>query len=99
MPGLGMMQKSLFENAAGINVQTGNFAPLADNTADAVYSGCLQLVAEGLSQLVHRHGEALNDELQCVISGGDGEMVARHMKCECVYRADLVLRGLGLVSD
>jgi type III pantothenate kinase len=99
MPGLGMMQQALATRTAAITEVPGQLVDLADNTEDAVYSGCLQLAAQGLSGLVVDYRERFADTLPCVISGGDGERIAERMKVACDYEADLVLKGLGTLLE
>jgi type III pantothenate kinase len=99
MPGVRMMRQSLLRDTAGIGVAEGRLTALADNTADAVYSGCFQLAAAGLSNLLQHFTSLHGGAMQCVITGGDGEQVARAMDAECRYDGNLILRGLGLVAE
>ena len=100
MPGLEMMRQALITRTAAITQAPGQAAvDLADNTEDAVYSGCLQLAAQGLSGLVAGYRERFGDHLPCVVSGGDGERIAERMKVACDYEVDLVLKGLGTLLE
>jgi len=99
MPGISMMRKSLLEETAGITDTEGEMTGLADNTADAVYSGCFQLVVAGLTQLLRDFSADYGGDMQCVITGGDGAQVAEAMAMNCSYDANLILHGLGLIAD
>ena len=96
MPGVYMMQQALFRDTDRVNIGAGKLVPLANNTSDAVYSGCLQLLASGLDGLCMQ--QSVDDGLLCVLTGGDGELLAGLMNCHCSYEPDLILYGLQAVS-
>lgn len=98
MPGLRTMQAGLIERAAGIPAGSGRLVELADNTGDAVYSGCLQLAGAGLAELLVRYRARFGRNLRCILSGGDGELLRDNMNSDCEYRDNLVLKGLGVVA-
>ncbi|TNF38440.1 MAG: type III pantothenate kinase, partial [Gammaproteobacteria bacterium] len=52
MPGLDMMLSGLMKGTQGIQATAGNACPLGRNTADAVYSGCLQLLGLGIQGMI-----------------------------------------------
>ena len=98
MPGLGLMEHSLLQNTSGIEKTQGEVKDLAKDTASAVSSGCMQLVASGLTQLIN-HYLSKYPGLVCVITGGDAENVMQFMKCDCALDKDLILYGLNLISQ
>lgn len=99
MPGLQMMRRALVKEAAGIPDEQGDSVALADNTGDAVSGGCLRLVAAGLTQMLSEQGRITDGPLRCVMTGGDGPVLGRHMHTDCTYDADLVLKGLALMAQ
>jgi len=72
---------------------------LANNTEDAVISGCSHLLISGLDGMYKKYCKQLNAELLCVVTGGDGESVAQAMESNCHYEEDLILYGLHLVAQ
>jgi type III pantothenate kinase len=99
MPGLNMMQKSLLVGTQGIGSLQGEISMLADNTEDAVIGGCAHLLVTGLDGLYKKHYQQLDGELICIVTGGDGEKVAKAMESNCHYEEDLILYGLHLVAQ
>ena len=71
---------------------------LASNTEDAVVSGCVHLLSSGLLGLYTKYSQQFEGELLCVVTGGDGEIIAKAMGMHCCYERDLILYGLCLVA-
>lgn len=99
LPGLGLMAASLASNTA----QLPNVAqhievvtPFADNTDDAIVSGCIAAqtgaIERAVAALVQRCGA-----VQCIISGGAAIMVAPQLSIPCDRVDNLVLIGLQTV--
>ena len=99
MPGINIMRRSLLQNTAGIEAIEGADVRLADNTADAVYSGCSQLALAGMVQLVRRYREIYGNTMQCIITGGDGRQLADAIQPGSRFEDDLVLQGLALIAS
>ena len=97
MPGLQLMRESLFKNASKIDSAKGNLVELAVNTKDAVESGCVQLLSLGLDQICRIQQEKQTG-LRIVITGGDGELIARQMHLQTSFIETLVLDGLCIVA-
>ncbi len=97
MPGLEMMRSTLYRGTHGISQSDGRLCVLGLNTADAVHSGCFQLITHGLQGLIAKTS-ATRGDLVCVITGGDGEELARHMDFSCCHDNDLILYGLNLIA-
>ena len=99
LPGLGLMASSLAKNTAQLP-QVGSrieiVTPFADNTNDAIISGCVaaQTGAIGLALAAHaaRYGD-----VRCILSGGAGRMLAPHLAHPSVEIDNLVLLGLQTV--
>ncbi len=99
MPGLKLMQKALAQGAAAIEEEQGQYQRLAKNTADGVVSGCLGLVESGLAGIYRQLLEEYGAELKCVVTGGDGALIAERIGCDCEFNEALVLHGLMIAAQ
>lgn len=97
MPGLQLMQRSLQAETSAIEKATIKDALLASDTASAVGNGCLQLWRKGLRSIYEDLARSFDEDLLCVITGGDGKRLAAEFN-SYEYRADLVLCGLHLMA-
>jgi type III pantothenate kinase len=96
LPGLGLMAKSLALNTAQLP-QVGErieiVTPFADNTHDAIVSGCVAAqtgaIEHAVGALEKRHGA-----VQCILSGGAASLIAPHLSIPCDRVDNLVLIGL-----
>ena len=102
MPGLTMMQNALLAGAQGVNAcldSHQSHAILQNRTQLAVSSGCINLLITGLEGLFKKYEQQVEGDLLCVVTGGDGQLLANEMQINCIYERDLVLLGLNLVSQ
>lgn len=97
MPGLQLMRASLFCNTSKLAPGAGLQVELANNTQDAIASGCYQLLASGLDAICQVQ-QAKYSDMRIVMTGGDGAAVARIMQSNSVFISTLVLDGLLLVA-
>lgn len=100
LPGPELMIASLARNTAQLPqaVQSGAaISPFADNTDDAIVSGCISAQAGAIeraaAELSRQYGP-----VQCIISGGAAPMVAPHLPMPCAGVDNLVLIGLQAVA-
>lgn len=97
LPGLELMRASLARNTAQLALLPGEFQAQPRNTADAIWSGCLQAQAGAIerqfAQLAHE------SDACCLLSGGAAAAIAPylHLPLRCVDY--LVLEGLRHVAD
>lgn len=94
-PGPQLMQQSLLGATAMVRPDhPGSLREVADNTADAVRSGCWQAAAALVERFVARIGPRLAAAPVLRLGGGDAEQLATllAMPAQCVH--DSVLRGL-----
>ncbi|MES2261817.1 MAG: type III pantothenate kinase [Pseudomonadota bacterium] len=94
LPGLGLMASSLARNTAQLPqiVQGGKLpAGFADNTDDAILSGCLTAQAGAIEHAYTLHGAA-----ECLISGGAAPYIAPTLPAQLRHRLvdNIVLIGL-----
>lgn len=91
LPGLGLMAASLAHNTAQLpQVEAGSAPPaFADNTIDAIRSGCLSAQAGAIERASRLHGGAL-----CLISGGAAPHIAPALSIAHRLIDNIVLVGL-----
>lgn len=99
LPGLGLMASSLAANTAQLP-RVGDrieiVTPFADNTIDAIVSGCVAAqtgaIERALAALGREHGR-----VRCLLSGGAGAMLAPFLSQPATLVENLVLIGLQTV--
>lgn len=95
LPGLGLMASSLARNTAQLPqiAQDGKLpAGFADNTDDAILSGCLAAQSGAIEHACALHGAA-----ECIISGGASPYIAPMLKAPYRIVDNIVLIGLHAV--
>jgi type III pantothenate kinase len=99
-PGVRLMQQSLLDATALVRPQrAGDILELADNTADAVTSGCWQAAA-ALIERFHAHAlRQLGATTTLILDGGDAQQLASMLSVPAVLVRDGVLQGLALWAD
>jgi type III pantothenate kinase len=92
LPGLALMAGSLAKNTAQLpQVQPGAALPatFADNTQDAIVSGCINAQAGAIERAVAAHGGA-----HCIVSGGAAGYIVPALGVPHTVLENLVLAGL-----
>jgi type III pantothenate kinase len=92
LPGLGLMAASLAANTAQlpqVAAASALPAPFADNTIDAIRSGCLSAQAGAIERACRLHGNAL-----CMVSGGAAPYIAPALSIPHRLVDNIVLVGL-----
>ena len=100
LPGLGLMAGSLAKHTAQLPQIAQHFAIaalLADNTDDAISSGCLAAQVGAIERAVASHANR-QGPVQCLLSGGAAGMIAPHLSISCAKVDNLVLIGLQVVA-
>ena len=104
LPGLGLMATSLARNTAQLPhvPQTSVTAhPFADNTNDAIISGCITAQAGAIERAVAAQVSLLDldaAKLTCILSGGAAALIEPHLSLACRRVDNLVLIGLQAVA-
>lgn len=92
LPGLGLMASSLARNTAQLP-QIADLAPLpagfADNTDDAILSGCLAAQTGAIERAVRMHGAQA-----CLLSGGAAPRIAQTLALPFQLVDNIVMLGL-----
>ncbi|ULU25266.1 type III pantothenate kinase [Dyella terrae] len=99
-PGPQLMQQSLLGATARVLVdRPGRVLEAADNTPDAVASGCWQAAAALVERFVAHMSASLGGAPQLILGGGDAESLAPLIALPSRLSQDSVLRGLSVWSD
>ncbi len=96
LPGLALMAGALARNTAQLPQAAPGMAPpplFADNTNDAIVSGCLSAQAGAIARAVAGHGGAL-----CILSGGAAPYIAPALEVAHKLVDNIVLVGLHAVA-
>lgn len=95
LPGLGMMAQALARNTAQLpQIAPGTALPpvFADNTDDAILSGCLNAQAGAIEHA--RAAHAANAGAGCIISGGAARYIAPALAQPARHVDNIVMIGL-----
>ncbi|RDJ00511.1 type III pantothenate kinase [Dyella solisilvae] len=99
-PGPQLMQQALLGATARVLVdRPGEVLEVADNTPDAVASGCWQAAAALIERFVAHMSPELGGAPQLVLGGGDAEALQPLLSMPTTLSPDSVLRGLAVWSD
>jgi len=99
-PGPPLMQQSLLGATARVLVdRPGKVLEVADNTPDAVASGCWQAAAALVERFVAHMSGPLGGAPQLILGGGDAEALAPLIALPARLSQDAVLHGLSVWSD
>ncbi len=92
LPGVELMRTSLARNTAQLPLADGHFQVAPRNTADAIFSGCLQAQI-GAVERMHAALRAESDAL-CLLTGGAAPCLAPHLSIPFQLMENLILDGL-----
>ena len=99
-PGPQLMQQSLLGATAQVRPErSGDIRELADNTADAVVSGCWQAAAALIERFVTRVTPRLGDMPTLILGGGDAPALLPLLSLPAQLSEDSVLRGLAVWAN
>lgn len=98
-PGPLLMQQSLFGATARIKpYRPGAIRDIADNTADAVVSGCWQAIAALIERFAAKVAKQSGDSPRLLLDGGDAEALLPLLGIPAELAPDSVLRGLNVYA-
>ncbi len=100
LPGLGTMAASLAANTAQLPQVPQAVAiaqPFADNTTDAIVSGCLNAQAGAIERALSLY-RAQQPDARCLLSGGAAHLISPHLSIPHERIDNLVLIGLQTVA-
>jgi type III pantothenate kinase len=104
LPGLGLMAASLALNTAQlpqVSAQVSEIAPstalFADNTEQAIVSGCIAAQVGAIERAVRRHRQA-HAGVRCILAGGAADYLTAHLEVPHERLDNLVLIGLNVLA-
>ncbi|MEP6899442.1 MAG: type III pantothenate kinase [Rhodanobacter sp.] len=96
-PGPQLMQRALLDATARVRPELpGDILELADNTADAVTSGCWQAAAALIDRFAARMRPRLGGNPTLILTGGDAPTLLPLLSMPATLVQDGVLRGLAV---
>lgn len=99
-PGPRLMQQSLLDATARVRPERpGEIVELADNTADAVASGCWQAAAALVERFATRSATRFGATPALILGGGDAAPLLPLLSLPARLSQDGVLRGLAVWAD
>ena len=99
-PGPKLMQKSLQSATAQVRPEhPGNMVDWADNTADAVASGCWHAAAALVERFVTRVAPRLDNSPKLILGGGDAERLIPLISFPSQLNQNGVLGGLAIWAN
>jgi type III pantothenate kinase len=99
-PGPRLMQQSLLDATARVRPERpGEIVELADNTADAVASGCWQAAAALVERFATRSAARFGTAPALILGGGDAAPLLSLLSLPARLSQDGVLRGLAVWAN
>jgi len=101
LPGVGLMAAALARNTAQlplVDEEMGSSQMFADNTDDAIFTGCREAQAGAIERAFAAH-VAQQGAAHCVLSGGAADLIASRLSIPTVRIDNLVLVGLQVVAS
>jgi len=97
LPGIALMRSSLAANTAQLPGGGGSYSDLPRNTADAIFSGCLQATAGAIERMFKCI--AVERDAVCLISGGAATELLPLLDLPLARIDNLVLEGLARMAQ
>jgi type III pantothenate kinase len=95
IPGITLMQNSLYAATAGLRPMSGDYEPFPRSTQNGIFSGSVQATCGA----IQRQYELLKaSHAQIVLSGGAAEELDSHLNMPILRVEDLVLHGLHVIA-
>ncbi len=102
LPGLELMARALASDTAQLPQaapQTVALDRFADNTVDAIASGCIAAQVGAIEHALALHARSQAPAVvECVLAGGAAAFIAPHLALPCQRVENLVLIGLQTVA-
>ena len=94
VPGFDLMHEALAANTARLSAERGTFFDFPRTTRDAITSGAIQALCGAVERVRNAMLLAGHEDPELIVSGGAGEIVARHIGRPVRVIDKLVLEGL-----
>lgn len=99
-PGLALSARALNDHTHALSIdQKDDFPMLANNTSDAINSGCYHQFIGGIEYTIKKNQQQFGMDMKYIITGGDAELVCASLKelepkINLRQESDLILQGL-----
>lgn len=92
-PGLQLMKQSLYQGTENLSLNGQNFSEgLGNTTGSAIFTGTLYAAAGLIEKAINNYSAFKT----LVMTGGDAELLSKHIKFESIIEPHFVLKGLSL---
>lgn len=99
-PSAHLMIKSLSCETQLPYIESGMFDNFPSNTADAIYTGAVQMLLGTIDRMFGLLANEVNHtDMKCIISGGGAHVIIPYLKHPYEYVDYLVLHGLALIAQ
>lgn len=98
VPGVRLMRQALLLGTARIAEASGHWQAFPLTTADAVQSGIVAALCGAIERQYGRLAGASSMPPQCLLTGGDAEMLLPHLSVHAEHVPALVLEGMERVA-
>lgn len=98
VPGVRLMQQALLQGTARVAAAPGQWQAFPRTTADAVQSGIVAALCGAIEQQHARLAEVSSAAPQCLLTGGDAELLLPHLGVQAEHVPALVLEGIDRVA-
>jgi len=98
VPGMNMMRQSLSNNTAQLPSVSKGKKGLGCSTHDAIANGTFEMLI-GLVERTLQQQKAQYPNMQCIITGGDAQLLYNALSVPVQYEPHWVLKGLWVESD
>jgi|YNPBryulayer2012_1023412.scaffolds.fasta_scaffold00083_3 type III pantothenate kinase len=99
MPGIEMMNYSLHEKTALLPIVnlSDSVYPLGNDTDSAIRSGIILGTIYGINGIIKEIEKFLDIKLKIILTGGNAELIEKHIKFPYDYLPHLVFEGMRLI--
>lgn len=98
-PGLHLMRDSLARGTAQLPYAEGHWQTHPNNTVDAIYSGCLNALADSIYGNLLRFEAEQHRPVNVFLGGGDATIIASRLPRRPTIVDNLVLTGLAYMAE
>ncbi len=105
IPGYTIMQEMLINNTSDIKMASKKIARktlpsinFSSSTKEAVNNGCYLATISIIDSVVTSMQDDFGKQVNCIITGGDAELVVEQLAGKFEYEPKLVLHGLAMIS-
>lgn len=98
LPGKHLMHESLASGTHALNHLTGQAVDFPKNTADGMASGIALSMSAAVEVTWNRLASRNEPAPLCIVTGGDAEWLAKHLRISVIIAPKLVMEGLLIMT-